>query len=88
MWNFLEIQRLRFVEELLTGAPLTQEQQQQPYEVHGNLEVPGIQDPIRGWEGPEVVVKNFLTSDPGVHTVSPMGTSETDTNPTSPNILG
>ena len=50
-WNLLGSERHRFVEEVLIGAPLTQQQQQQPYGVYGNLEVPGIQDPIRGWEG-------------------------------------
>ena len=48
LWNLLESQRLRFMEELLTGAPLTQEQQRRPYREHENLEVPGIQEPIRG----------------------------------------
>ena len=48
MWNRLENQRLRFMEEALTGDPLTQEQQQRTFEVRENLEVPGIPDPIRG----------------------------------------
>ena len=51
VWNLLESQGIRFMEEALTGAPLTQDQLQRPYEVHKNLEVPGIHDRIRGWEG-------------------------------------
>ena len=42
VWNLLESERFRLMEEALTGAPLTQEQQQRPCEVHENLEVPGI----------------------------------------------
>ena len=76
------------MEEALTGAPLTLEQQQRPYEVHENLEVPGIQYPFRGWEAQEVVVDNFSTSDSGVATMSPLGTSGIGTTPTSPNIFG
>ena len=75
MRNLPESQRLWFMEEALTGATLTLEQQQRPYEVHENLEVPGIQDPFRGWEAQEVVVDNFSTSDSGVATMPPLGTS-------------
>ena len=75
------------MEEALTGAPLTQEQQQQPYEVHENLEIPGIQDPHRGCEGQDLVMDNFSTAGSGVATMSPMGTSEIDTTPASANIL-
>ena len=46
-----------------------------------------IQDPIRGWVGQEVVVDNFSSSDCGLATISPLGTSGTDTSPTSPNIF-
>ena len=63
VWNFLESQRFRFIEIALTGAQLTREQQQRIYEVQENLEVPEIQDPIRGWESREIVLDNFSTSD-------------------------
>ena len=86
LWNLLEGQRLRFLEEVLTGAPHTQEQQQRPYDVHEYLEVPGIQDPIRGRKGHQVVVDNFSTSESAVATMSPTGTSGTDATPTSTNI--
>ena len=43
--NLRESQRLRFVEETLTGAPLTQEQQQRSNEINENLEAPRIQVP-------------------------------------------
>ena len=75
------------MEKASTGAPLTQQQQQRPYEVHGNQKVPGIQDPIRGLEGQEVVLNNFSTSDSSVAAVSPMGTNGNDTTRTSSNIF-
>ena len=87
VWNYLESQRFRILEDALAGAPLPQEQQQRPFEVHETLEAPGMQDPPPGWEGQEVLVDNFSTSDSVVATVSPMGTIETDTTPTSPNII-
>ena len=64
-----------------------QEQQQWSYEVHENLEVPRIQDSIRGWEGREVVLDKFPTSDSGVATMSLMGNSGTDTTPNCPSIF-
>ena len=75
------------MEEALTGAPLTQEQQHRPYEVHENLGVPKIQDPIPEREGQEVVVDNFSTSDSGEATMTPKGTIGIDTTPTSPKIF-
>ena len=66
--------------------PPTREQQQRPYEVRENLEVPEFQDPYRRSETQEVVVDNFPTSDSGEATMSPMGTSGTETSPTSQNI--
>ena len=86
VWNTLERQRLRFMDEALTGAPLTREQQQRPNEVHENPEVPGIQDTFRGCEDQEGVVDNVCTSDFAV-TMSPIGTSGNETTPTSPNIF-
>ena len=86
LWNLLESQRLRFLEEILDGAPHTQEQQQRPYDVHEYLEVPRTQDPIRGRKGHQVVVDNFSTSESAVATMSPTGTSGTDATPTSTNI--
>ena len=87
VWNPLKSYRPRSMEETLTGAPLTQEQQQRPDEVLEKLEVPRIQDPIRRREGQEVLVYKVSTSDSGVATMSPMATSGTDTTPTSPNIF-
>ena len=87
VWNLLGSQRLRFMEEALTGAAITQEQQQRLYEVHENLEVPWVQDPIREWEGQEVVVDNFSTPDSGAATLSPMRTSWNDTTGNSSNIF-
>ena len=75
------------MEEALTGSPLTQEQQQRPYEVDESLEVPRIQDLIRGWEDEEVVIDTFLTSDSGVAAMSPMGSSGIDTTPIAANIF-
>ena len=75
----LETQRLQFMEEALVPAPLTQKQQERLYEVQEKLEILWIQDTIRGWEGHELVVDYFSTSDSSVTTMSPMGTSGTDT---------
>ena len=75
------------MEEALTGAPLTQEQQQRAEEVHENLEVPGIQNPNWGCEGQQVLVVNFSTSHSGVSTMSPKCASWTDTIPSSSNIF-
>ena len=75
------------MEEALTGAAPTQEQQQRSYEVHENLENLGIQDPIRRLEGQERVVDNFLTSDSGVAIMLPKYTSGTDMTPTWRNIF-
>ena len=44
--EIVESQRLGFMKELLTGAPLTQEQQQQPHEVHETLDVPWFKIPF------------------------------------------
>ena len=55
--------------------------------MNGSLKKTGIQDPIGGWERQELVVDNFSTSDSGVAALSPVGSSGTDTTPTSPNIF-
>ena len=46
-----------------------------------------MQDPIRGWEGQEVLVDNCSTSDSGVATMAAVGTSGTDTIPNSTDIF-
>ena len=86
MWIILQSQRLPITEKVLTGVPLTREQQQRPYEVHENLEVPETQDPYRRSESQEVGVDNFSTTDSGVATMSSIGISGTETSPTSQNI--
>lgn len=85
VWNLLESQRLRFMEEALTGGPLTDAERQRPYEVHEIL--PDVQGSIRGWEGQEIVVDNASTSDSGVATLSPTGTSRTAGSTTSTNLF-
>ena len=85
VWHILESEIFRFTEEALTGAPFMPKKQQRPYEVHKNLEGPRSQDLVRGWEGQEVVKDIFSSSDSGLATMSPMGTSGTDTTPTSLN---
>ena len=85
LWNVPESQRLRFMDVALTGAPLTQAEQQRPTEVPENL--PAMQSPIRGWEGQENVIDNGSTAYCGVATLSPMDTSGTVRSSVSPNIL-
>ena len=54
VWNLLESQRLRFLEDAFSGAPLTDYEQARPHEVHEQENVlnrPMRQDAIRGWEG-------------------------------------
>ena len=69
----------------LTGAPLTQAEQQRPTEVPENL--PAMQSPIRGWEGQENVIDNGSTAYCGVATLSPTDTSGTVRSSVSPNIF-
>ena len=73
------------MEEALIGGPLTDAERQRPYEVHENL--PDVQGPIRGWEGQEIVIDNASTSDSGVATLSPTGTSRTARSSVSPNLF-
>ena len=58
VWNLLESQRLRFLEDSISGAPLTEDEQARPYEVHEQANVPNLlpnhamrQDALRGWDG-------------------------------------
>ena len=55
VWNLLESQRLRFLEDAISGAPLTEDEQARPYEVHEQADVPNLlpnhvmrQDALRG----------------------------------------
>ena len=55
VWILLESQRLRFLEDTISGAPLTEDEQARPYEVHEQANVPKLfsnramrQDAIRG----------------------------------------
>ena len=70
VWSLLESQRLRFLEEAISGAPLTEDEQARPYEVHEQANVPNLlanhamrQGAIRGWEGQEIVIDNGSTTD-------------------------
>ena len=84
-WKVLGIQRLQFMEEALTGTPITQSERQRLYEVRENL--PAMQDPVRGWERQETIIDNGSTADSGVATVSPADTSGTVRSPFLPNIF-
>ena len=83
--NLLESRRLRFMEKALIWGPLTDAERQRPYEVHENL--PDVQGPIRGWEMQEIVIDNASTSDSGVVTLSPTGTSRTARSSVSPTLF-
>ena len=85
MWNALESKRLRFMEEALTGALLTQVEQREVYEVHENS--PAMQDPVRAWERQEIFFDNGSTADSGKATLSPTDSSGTVTSPVLPNIF-
>ena len=94
MWNLLESQRLRFLEDAISGAPLTEDEQVRPYEVHEQANVPNLlpnhamrQDALGGWEGQEIVVDNGSTIDSGVGTMSPGTSRVTETTNVSPSIF-
>ena len=93
-WNLLESQRLRFLEDAISGAPLTEDEQARPYEVHEQANVPNLlpnhakrQDALRGWEGQEIVIDNGSTTDSGVGTMSPGTSTVTETTNVSPRIF-
>ena len=86
VWNLLESQRPRFLEDAISGAPLTEDEQARPYEVHEQANVPNLlpnramrQDAIRGWEGQEIVIDNGSTTDSGIDTMSPGTSTATET---------
>ena len=91
MWNLLESQRLRYLEDATRGAPLTENEQARPYEVREQANVPNLlhnrancQDAIRGWEGQKLVIDNGSTTDSGIGIMS-LGTSAaTETTDVSP----
>ena len=92
VWNLLESQRLRFLEDAISGAPLTEDEQGRPYEVHEQANVPNLlpnhamrQDALRGWEGQEIVIDSGSTTDSG--TMSPGTTTVTETTNVSPSIF-
>ena len=94
VWNLLESQRLRFLEDTISGAPLTEDEQARPYEVHEQANAPNLlpnhamrQDALRGWQGQEIVIDNGSTTDSGVGTMS-LGTSTVrETTNVSPSIF-
>ena len=94
VWNLLESQRLRFLENAISGAPLTEDEQARPYEVHEQAKVPNLlpnhamrQDALRGREGQEIVIDNGSTTDSGVGTMSPGTSTVTETTDVSPSIF-
>ena len=94
VWNLLESQRLRFSEDAISGAPLTEDEQARPHEVHKQANVPNLlagramrRDAIRGWEGQETVIDNGSTTDSGIGTISPGTSTATETTNVSPSIF-
>ena len=94
LWNLLESQRLQFLEDAISGAPLTEDEQARPYEVHEQANVPNLlpnhampQDALRDWEGQEIVIDNGSTTDSGVGTKSPGTRTVTETTNVSPSIF-
>ena len=92
--NLLESHRLRFLEDAISGAPLTEDEQARPYEVHKQANVPNLlpnhamrQDALRGWEGQEIVIDNRSRTDSGVGTMSPGSSTVTETTNVSPSIF-
>ena len=84
--ELLEIQRLRFLGDAISGAPLTEDEQARPDEVHEQANVPNLllnrtmrQGAIRGWEGQEIVIDNGSTTDSGIGTMSPGTSTATET---------
>ena len=65
VWNLLESHSLRFLVDEISGAPLTEDEQARPYEVHKQANVPNLlpncamrQGAIRGWVGQKIVIDN------------------------------
>ena len=94
VWNLPESQRLRVLENAISGAPLTEDEQARPYEVHEQANVPNLlpnhamrQEALRGWEGQENVIDNGSTADSGVGTMSPGNSTVTETTDVSPSIF-
>ena len=94
VWNLLESQRLRFLEETISGAPLTEDEQAGPYETHEQANVPNLlpnhamrQDALRGWVGQEIVIDNGSTTVPDMGTMSPGNSTATETTNVSPSIF-
>ena len=94
VWSLLECQRLRFLEDAISGAPLTEDEQARPYEVHEQANVPNLlpnhamrQDALWGWEGQEIVLDNGSTTYSGIGTMSPGISTVTETKKVSPSIF-
>ena len=94
MWNLLESQRLAFLEDAISGAPLTEDEQARPYEVHEQANVTSLfpnremgQLAIRGGEGQAIVIDNGSTTDSGTGTMSPGTSSATEATNVSPSIF-
>ena len=94
MWNLLESQRLRFLEDAISGSPLTEDEQARTYEVHEQANVASLlpnhamrEDALRGWYGQEIVIDNGSTTDSGIDTMSPGTSTVTETTNISPSIF-
>ena len=66
-------------------GPHTDAESQRPFENHENL--PDVQGPIRGREGQEIVIDNASTSDSGMATLPPTGSSRTARSSVSLNLF-
>ena len=94
MWILLESQRLLFLEDAISGAPLTEDELARPHEVHEEANVPNLlpnramrPDAIRDWEGQEIVIDKGSTTDSGIGTMSPGASTAIETRNVSPSIF-
>ena len=94
VWSLLESQRLRFLEDAISVAPVTEDEHARPYEVHEQANVPNLlpnhamrQDALRGCEWQEIVIDNGSTTGSGVGTMSPGTSTVTETTKFSPSIF-
>ena len=91
VWILLESQRLRFLEDTISGSLLTEDEQARPYEIHEQANVPNLfsnrHDANRGWEGQEFLIDNGSTTNSGISTKSPGTSTVTETTNVSPSIF-
>ena len=94
VWNLLESQSLWFLEDAISGARLTEDEQARPYEENEQANVPNLlpnhamlQDALRCREGQEIVFDNSLTTDSDIGTMSPGTSTVTKTTNVSPSTF-